>query len=490
MEEDPHTASKRIFGEVEEKEEDASFSVKFSHRGKSVIVNGISRSITPSDLLLAARTSHGIRTKDGNDDDDHDDGHGEEKNDDVVLLRLIYKGKTIAREVGLHGDVDDDDHPAFPPGTNAPRGGGIANVMIVGSATTESKVREINSSRSDPLIRGFDDGSSRAMGGRGRTASSIPMSSTTSHLWWGPHHSKQDESYKFCRLRECTDASFGSRPGASTPHAFEARRLLEKLATDPGMVTILKSRELVVGTLGEMDPIDDRIMQRVQSGGGGCLLGYNTNRGLRIDVKLRTDDLSGFRPYRELASTLIHELSHNWVSEHDVLFWTNYGQMRVEYLWRHARLMRGGVYVGGKRTASLAGISDMILPRDADEGINATSSSRGRGGGSSNDAMGDDNARTMNGICRSVIEELATEMAQHRIPAQLVAPAVLAFGGELMAETANDDTDITTGGYLLGTDSSSSSSPDRVDPTVGTSARERALAAAERRAREAKKDKS
>jgi hypothetical protein len=56
----------------------------------------------------------------------------------------------------------------------------------------------------------------------------------------------------------------------------------------------------MVGTLGEMDPIDDRLMQKKEQQ-GGCLLGYNTNGGVRIDVKLRTDDLQGFRPYLELG---------------------------------------------------------------------------------------------------------------------------------------------------------------------------------------------
>ena len=35
------------------------------------------------------------------------------------------------------------------------------------------------------------------------------------------------------------------------------------------------------GTLGEMDPVDDRIMQRMQLESGECLLGYNLNHGLR-----------------------------------------------------------------------------------------------------------------------------------------------------------------------------------------------------------------
>ena len=316
-------------------------------------------------------------------------------------------------------------------------------------------IKKLNSLRSDPLMRGFEDERSN-------------KSTTTASLstFWGPLHGDQNKQYKFCRFQECTDSSFGSRPGASTPHAFEARRLLERLATDPGIVAILQSRELVVGTLGEMDPIDDRLMQKKQQE-GACLLGYNTNHGMRIDVKLRTDDLAGFRPYNELASTLIHELSHNWCGEHDVVFWTNYGQMRVEYLWKHARLMRGGVFVNGKRTASLAGVTEMLLP--------SSNSSSGIGQNANNNTPAD--SQTMEFICQSVIQELAREMAQHHLPVQLVAPAVLTFSKELMVET-KDDATIYMGGQRLG-------STDQSKQNNG-SARERALAAAEKRVREAK----
>lgn len=262
--------------------EEDRFAVKFSHRGTSATARGIPREITAPALLAAARTSLGMM----------------EDDDDGVFLRLIYKGKTIAREQTRddgegHGDDDDDDdgfatRPAFPTaGATMPKNGGIATVMVVGGATTASDVRGINSSRSDPLMRGFDGEASRRLA----MTSSSPAASSVRD--WGPSlPDRRDAKYKFCRLEECADASFGTRPGASTPHAFEARRLLERLSTDPGIVAILRSRELVVGTLGEMDPVDDRIMQKMQQEGGGCLLGYNTNRGLRIDVKLRTDDLS------------------------------------------------------------------------------------------------------------------------------------------------------------------------------------------------------
>lgn len=423
---------------------EGGFVVKFSYKGKAISVNDISHETTAAALLAAARTSFQV------DDDD-------------TILRLIFKGKTIAQDAVVDNDnnVNESNHPAFQDGVKIPKSG--AKVMVMGSATTN--IQKLNSLRSDPLMRGFDD-----------EKSTKSTSASALSTFWGPLHGNQNNQYKFCRFQECTDASFGARPGASTPHAFEARRLLERLATDPGIASILTSRELIVGTLGEMDPIDDRLMQQKQQE-GGCLLGYNTNHGMRIDVKLRTDDLGGFRPYNELASTVIHELSHNWVGDHNIVFWTNYGQMRVEYLWKHARLMHGTVFVNGKRTAALAGITDRIVSPNIGNVVQ----------GSSNTTTEGNSQTTMNNICQSVIAELAGEMAQHHLPVQFVAPAVLTFGRELMMET-KDDASGNVGGQRLGT-GSKSSEDDAAAPS-GSSARERALAAAEKRAREQSKDES
>ncbi|KAL7500134.1 hypothetical protein ACHAWT_008617 [Skeletonema menzelii] len=399
-------------------------TVKFSFKGRSETVTA-PESITASALLALARESLQI--------------------DDEIVLKLIFKGKTIASSAAA--DDDEGSKRAFPEGVKMPKGG--AKVIVMGTMT--SGIATLNSMRSDPLMRGFDEE---------KLSVSCGYKSGVTSTFWGPKLGSQHPKYKFCRLEECKDASFGTRPTSSTPHAFEARRLMEQLATDPGVVQVLTSRELVVGCLGEMDPIDDRLMQKKKQE-GACLLGYNTNHGLAIHIKLRTDDLSSFRPYNELASTLIHELSHNWVSEHDVLFWTNYGQMRVEYLWKHACLILGGLFVNGKRTASLALIMDMIIfPSD---GKDSPSKSK-----------------LMDNICQSVINELSGEMAQHHLPVQLVAPAVIGFGKDLMLET--QDESIGFGhGQRLGTSSD--------DENSGLSVRERALAAAEKRAREAKEEK-
>lgn len=442
-----------------------SFSIKFSYKGNSITVDDVSYQTTAATLLSAVRSSFEV--------------------DNDVILRLIFKGKTIAQDdettimldngngsVAIANENANQQQPVFQEGTiKIPKSGGI-KVIVMGSAA--SGIQKLNAQRSDPLMRGFDDD----------PANRAESKSNVLSTYWGPNHSNQHKQYKFCRFQECTDASFGTRPLSTTPHAFQARSLLEQLATDPGISTILTSRELVVGTLGEMDPIDDRLMQKKQME-GACLLGYNTNHGMRIDIKLRTDDLASFRPYNELASTLIHELSHNWVGEHNALFWTNYGQMRVEYLWEHACLMQGGVFVSGKRTASLAGVMDnMIVPNNSGNIVQNNAATT---------AQSSSEGTIMDNICQSVIAELAREMAQHHLPVQLVAPAVLTFSRELMVETrkkngAANNGMLSAGGQRLGTTSESSQGNN--DGDAGTSARDRALAAAEKRAREAKDKKS
>ena len=124
----------------------------------------------------------------------------------------------------------------------------------------------------------------------------------------------------------------------------------------------------------------------------------------------------------------------------------------------------GGLFVSGMRTADLAGIKEMIMPNAHDR---------------SNTPNKD---QIMNNICQSVLAETAKEMAQHHLPVQLVAPAVLTFSRELIAET-KDDENKDAGGQRLG------SSQNNDTNEGATSTRERALAAAEKRAREAK-DKS
>lgn len=390
------------------------FEVNLTHAGKSNIVE-VSASTTGLELHQTT-----LKIVFGVDDDGNE--MGSSSTDEV--LKLLFKGKRILAQPD-----------AFPfQGLSAKKK--PPKIMVV--ATNSSAIQELSTKRSDPTIRGFD---------QEKTAAERRAASSSKKYW--ADVMVQDKDYKFVKMTACTDHSFGHRSTESTPHAFKAMELLEKMATDPGIVAIMKERELVVGTLGEMDPIDDRIMQKTESH-GGCLLGYNTNRGLRIDIKLRTDDLSDFRPYPELVSTLIHELSHNWVGEHNLLFWTNYAQMKAEYLCTHARLKKSAVVVRGKKTAELAGLDE----------------------------------RSLDNVFGLIMNELVREMGQHGLHPNMIASPIRQRIQELEQETLRM-TELQQGYRLGGKTLTQTASVGN-----GMSARELALAAAERRAREEKEKKS
>uniref|UniRef100_A0A7S4N9B8 WLM domain-containing protein n=1 Tax=Odontella aurita TaxID=265563 RepID=A0A7S4N9B8_9STRA len=379
-----------------------AFYAKVTFKGRSIVVPNVTRETTVAELLEQVDLPGSASVK------------------------LLHKGKVM-----WSGNVSSATSPAFPNGIK----GKSAKVLVM--ATEAKDVTDLNAKKSDPLTRGFEGEKEREehrrKGGGGGGA--------RGH--WGPAHSSQDRDYKFARIEECANQSFGHRSGSRTPHAFRARELLEKLSTDPGVVAVMTERELVVNALGEMDPIDDRLMQK-KAEEGMCVLGYNTNRGLRIDIKLRTDDLEGFLPYEDLAATLLHELSHNWVGEHDALFWTNYGQMRAEYLYRHASLAAEGYYVDGRTTAAIAGVAQHC------------------GAG-------------MKQVASFVLEEISQETSRYGVPVQLVAPAVMKHCSELTIESRGSER-----GRKLG--SGGTGQGREGDSGIG-SARELALAAAERRAR-------
>ena len=51
-----------------------------------------------------------------------------------------------------------------------------------------------------------------------------------------------------------------------------------------------------------------------------CVLGFNVNAGQEIALRLRTDDLRGFRNYGVIIRTMLHELAHMVHSDHDDAF--------------------------------------------------------------------------------------------------------------------------------------------------------------------------
>jgi hypothetical protein len=86
-------------------------------------------------------------------------------------------------------------------------------------------------------------------------------------------------------------------PQFTNPPAAKAMKLLKRISTDPGILAIMKKYNWHVGTLKEMPPEGLVGVSEV------CVLGYNQNMGQAIALRLRTDNLKGFRYYNVVMET-------------------------------------------------------------------------------------------------------------------------------------------------------------------------------------------
>ena len=284
----------------------AEVAISLSFKGRTAGLSIDARTVSTDLIFEAASREFGL------------EGHA---------LKLLVKGKSLPAGVAVR---ETALAKAKPP----------IKLMVLSSGS--AAVAEVQSSRSDPTVRGFASEDAQAAQQAGEGGEELSE-------WRTPQHAE----HRFCRFEPCTWQSFGTRPSESTPHAFEARKLMLKLAQDPAVVRIMAEREWRVGVLGEMDPIDDRLAEKMENG-GKRLLGYNTNAGARIDIRLRTSDLRGFLPYPSLVDTLLHELTHNAVGPHDEHFWHLFCQLKADYLRALAALSASGVVLGGKSPLQLA----------------------------------------------------------------------------------------------------------------------------------------
>ncbi|KAJ1963049.1 hypothetical protein H4R35_007289, partial [Dimargaris xerosporica] len=85
----------------------------------------------------------------------------------------------------------------------------------------------------------------------------------------------------------------------------QAQQVLERLRDDPGIQQIMLKYQWQVRLLQELCPREHP-----------HILGYNQNQGHVIAVRLRTDDLTGFRHYESVREVLLHELAHMVHSNH------------------------------------------------------------------------------------------------------------------------------------------------------------------------------
>lgn len=117
------------------------------------------------------------------------------------------------------------------------------------------------------------------------------------------------------------------------PFMDKAKEILIELANDPAVLAVMNIHKWKVGLLDELYPegmvgVDDV-----------CVLGLNTNYGQKISLRIRTDDLLGFRKIWVIKKTLYHELTHNQFGPHDEKFYSMLRQVEKEIKqvdWRNS----------------------------------------------------------------------------------------------------------------------------------------------------------
>jgi len=108
------------------------------------------------------------------------------------------------------------------------------------------------------------------------------------------------------------------------PNQSKAKEILTTLANDPGIQACMAKHQWHVGCLAELYP-EGKVGES-----SVCVMGLNQNRGQKILLRLRTDDLKGFRKILSIRKALFHELSHNEVSEHNQEFFQLMRQVERE----------------------------------------------------------------------------------------------------------------------------------------------------------------
>eukprot|EP01032_Pedospumella_encystans_P010722 gene10722-12508_t len=135
---------------------------------------------------------------------------------------------------------------------------------------------------------------------------------------------RQHNPYKF--------QSIQTLPGL--PDEAKARQILETLANDEGVLVVMAKHKWSVGALCELYPEGYVGVSDV------CVMGLNENHGQRILLRLRTDDMKGFRKILSIRKVLCHELAHNVHSEHDSNFYVLMRQVEreiVELDWKNSK---------------------------------------------------------------------------------------------------------------------------------------------------------
>jgi WLM domain len=199
-------------------------------------------------------------------------------------------------------------------------GGTLAKISAIGSRQAE--INLVNQSQSDRNVSRVVndlDGSVRR--------SDVPSSRSSD---------RKRSQYCFGGIQTLPDL----------PNEGTARSILEELSVDVGVLAVMEKHKFKVGALCELYPEGYVGVSDV------CVMGLNEGNGIRILLRLRTDDLKGFRKILSIRKVLFHELAHNMHSDHDSNFYMLMRQIErevVELDWRASKAK----LVGGQAAANV-----------------------------------------------------------------------------------------------------------------------------------------
>jgi hypothetical protein len=248
-------------------------------------------------------------------------------------LKLIYKGKILSNDLPLNTlVVPTDNHNNNNNNNNIPRTKKQKQPIVIRLLATGISSKETNqlkqelsmSKRNGPRIR--DD---LSITGRQELAARQRLSR---------------QFMKKVALKYDTANKYGFGRIETLPMLPEqdtAKQILHDLANDPGILACMNKHQWNVGCLKEMYPEGKVGESEV------CILGLNRNKGQEILLRIRTDDLKGFRKILSIRKVLFHELAHNVYSEHDSNFFQLNRQIEKECNELDWRRQDGNMLGGG-----------------------------------------------------------------------------------------------------------------------------------------------
>lgn len=231
-------------------------------------------------------------------------------------IKLIHKGKVLLNEEDTGTTLYDK--LTLTSSLSSSSAGGkkkkkVIRLMATGVSSSEARVQNEEfelGKRNAPRIKDdLSDIGRRELIARQRLGQ-MTMSKVSKRM----DASSSSRKYGFGRIETLP----------MLPDQEKAKEILNSLARDPGILACMATHQWNVGCLAEMYPEGKVGESEV------CIMGLNQNKGQKILLRIRTDDLKGFRKPLSIRKVLFHELAHNVHSDHDEKFFQLMRQVEKE----------------------------------------------------------------------------------------------------------------------------------------------------------------